>query len=520
MDLTRPIDITAVNAAVVKAKDVLVSLDRLEANSFLQHCTPYSGVTDSITLGRKENGQILKKYTGIFLATNSLGKIVPRTLKVYPVVGEVADEPERYRRSFITEVTGGLDVNKHPFEVWLIQDCIRQASEDLLQALMTAKHSDEQGHTAVIDSFDSFGSIITDEIAAGTISVANGNMTETGILTRANVGEKLKAMWRAMPETFRMKSNVKMFISSAVGDMYDDWFQDEHLRLPDFEATGQQYLDGSNKRCQLVRVTNLPEGSQFVMLTTKANLAYGYDKDSQFKNMVAFFKDPYLFTAAMKFVFGTQLVSINPKEFMVNDMPVTPAAAVPTITANKASLSISGSTTTPGVGVIEVYGANLSEGIEASITGTDGALFTDAGTLLADGGTLEITYDPTVAGTHAAVLTLSSEGADDLVIALAGVSVADPTILTDVTSLEITATTTVPASKDIVISGIDLAANVTATIIGSDGSLFTKAGTLTKSGTLTVTFTPLATGDKAAILQLVSAGADTVLIPLIGHCAE
>jgi len=57
-------------------------------------------------------------------------------------------------------------------------------------------------------------------------------------------------------------------------------------------------------------------------------MVYGTDKLSDMKAMKAFNSgNPYLFTAAMKYVFGTQFVSIHQREFVVNDQPGNPASS-------------------------------------------------------------------------------------------------------------------------------------------------------------------------------------------------
>lgn len=420
MDLTQPIDITSVNEAVRKNKDVLVSIQRLTADRILKYATPIPGVRDSITLGRKEGGQILKKYNGVFVGDGNLGRIVPRKLTVYPVVGEIQDEPERYRRSFITEVAGGLWDKKHPFEVFLIQDALNQASEDLLTALMVAKHSDEAADLEIKDSFDGWGQIVEAEKTAGNIAANNGNMYETGVITRANAGDKLLDMYRAMPQTFKDKASVNMIVSYDVADLYDDWYKDEHERKPEYDASGQAILEGTQGKCHICRIAGLPEGSQLIILTTKQNMVYGYDKESDMKGLKAFFKDPYLFTAALKFVFGCQFVSIHKSEFCVNDQPLTPLN--PVVTATPSTLAITGTTEAAGTCTVTIVGSDLSSAVTAAISGDDAALFTKSGTLTAEGGTLTITYTPTVAGSHEATLTLSATGATDVVIEMTGTS--------------------------------------------------------------------------------------------------
>ena len=333
MDLTAPIDITAVIGAVTAHKDLLIALDLLTAKEYLQHCTAIPGVTNSITLGKVENGTISSKYTGVFLGDKDLGKVVPRTLTVYPVVAEMSDEPERYRRSYIADVKGKVDA--HPFEVWIIQHGINLASEDLYNALGTAKYSAGANDKAITDSFDSHFAIIeaeklvaiSEEVgAAKKISAGVGNLKATGALTRANIGDKLLEMWRAMPLTFRRKANCQMVMSEDLGNLYDDWYKDEHTYRPLVDTTGQQILEGSNGKCKIVRVNNMPDGSQLVLLTTKENMVYGYDKESDLTSMMPFPSgNPYKFTATQKYVFGCQFVSIHPSEFLVNDQPLIPA---------------------------------------------------------------------------------------------------------------------------------------------------------------------------------------------------
>lgn len=324
MNLSAPIDINAVIGAVAAHGDLLQALDMLQAQRYLQHCTPYAGVTDSLTLGKVEGGSISAKYSGIFLGDKSLGKVVPRTLTVRPIVAEMADEPERYRRTYIAETRGKVD--KHPFELWIIQHGINLASQDLFNALGTAKYNSSADAKSITDSFDSHFQIAMTEKTDANISLAKKNMFATGVMTRANIGDQLLAMWRNMPLTFRNKANCQMVISEDLGNMYDDWYKDEHLRELGQDSAGQQFLEGSNGKCKLVRVSNTPDNSQLVILTTKENMVYGFDKDSDLKSMAPFNSgNPYMFTATQKYVFGCQFVSIHFSEFCINDQPLTPA---------------------------------------------------------------------------------------------------------------------------------------------------------------------------------------------------
>ena len=327
MDFKQPIDITAVLGAVKKHQNLLQAVDRLDASEVLQHFTPIPGITDSIELGKVEGGTVSSKYTGTFEAGKSMGKIVPRRLIVRPVVMEMADEPERYRRTYIAEVPGELR-KEHPFELWIINHGHALASNDLLMAIFTSRYSADTEKKDITDAFDGLGTVIEEGKKVGDISSLEGNVFTTGELTRANIGDKLLEMYRNMPLTFRRKKNIKLFISDQLGDLYDDWRKDEGQVIigQTEETSGTKYLVGSNKRCEIVRLPNLPTNSQFVLLTTKENVCYGFDKMSDFKSIRPFMSgNPYKFTAAGKYVIGFQVVSVHKAEFCVNDRPLNPA---------------------------------------------------------------------------------------------------------------------------------------------------------------------------------------------------
>ncbi len=324
MDLNKPIDITAVNEFLRKYQKELKALDMMDAAEFLQHLTPYPGITDSVELSRVEGGTISKRYSGIFIGSDNLGKVVPRRLIVRPVVSEMDDEPERYRRAYITEVPGSLR-KQHPFEGWIIQHGINLASQDLYYAAMNAKYDASSADTDILTAFDGLGTIIQKEIDKGAVSTTVGNMFPTGKITRANAGDVLLEMYRSMPLTFRRKRNIKMFLSGTVMDLYQDWLKDESIVMIGDDPKTNRILRGTDGNCELVPMGNLPVGSQFVMLTTKENVIYGFDKSSDFRSMTPFPSgNPYHFTATMKYVIGFQLISIHRSEFCINDQPLSP----------------------------------------------------------------------------------------------------------------------------------------------------------------------------------------------------
>lgn len=331
IDFTAPIDITAVLTAVAEHGDLLQAIDTLDASEVLQYTSPYPGVTNSLTLGKIEDGSVSAQYNGVFLGATSAGTVVPRTVTVYPIKIEMADEPERYRRSYMTEVRGGLYDGGHPFEIWLVQHTLALASQDLLNVLFTAVHNDtvdSEHNKPISDSFDGWGTITENEKTAGKISTSIGNEFATGMMTVSNIGDKLLSMWRSRPETFRNKNSV-IFMSPDLVDMYTDWYESKYTFIAGqgSDETHPVYLRGTQGKCQICKAYGLPANSQWVLLTTQTNMIYAFDKDSDMNTVAPFASgNPYLFTMAGKYVFGTQFISIHKSEFCINDQPLTPVA--------------------------------------------------------------------------------------------------------------------------------------------------------------------------------------------------
>jgi hypothetical protein len=321
VDFKKPINIEDVNNTALKYQNILKALNMMAVSEVLANCMPVFGVTDSIKLGKVEHGSISKKYDGTFTGDVNVGKVVPRTLTVYPVVAELADEPERYRRSFIDRVAGNMWDPKHPFELWIIQHGINLASEELFYALFKANYQSSTSKKALHDSFDGWNAVIDDDITASRISAANKNLyVGDASITRANAGDYLLDMYRSRHAALRNLS-LNMWISLDVADLYDNWYKDEHDNPPFVDQAGQMILEGTNGKVKLIRSAALPAGSSRVILTTRENMVYGTDSIADLRSMKAFDSgNPYLFTMAMKYVWGCQFVSVHEREFAVNDL--------------------------------------------------------------------------------------------------------------------------------------------------------------------------------------------------------
>src|SRR6056297_1332036 len=122
-DLTQPINISSFNHVAEKYRKEIKPVHMLAAGNVTRYMTPVSGVRGSIVLTKMDKGSVSRQYDGTFKADKTVGTPEQRTLTVYPVVAEVSDEPEKYRRTFIDEIyTEGVavgDATGHKFMTWL-----------------------------------------------------------------------------------------------------------------------------------------------------------------------------------------------------------------------------------------------------------------------------------------------------------------------------------------------------------------------------------------------------------------
>ena len=128
------------------------------------------------------------------------------------------------------------------------------------------------------------------------------------------------------------------------------------------------------------------------------------------------------------------------------------------------------------------------------------------------------------AGSQQATITLSSEGAEDVVVSLNGsAEAAIPTIFANETSLSFSAGINETNSKTLTVTGRFLAGNVTATLTDENGvfSVNPESFEVEENGTtVSVSFNASDEGNYSALLTLESEGAESVSIALSAEASD
>ncbi len=204
------------------------------------------------------------------------------------------------------------------------------------------------------------------------------------------------------------------------------------------------------------------------------------------------------------------------------------ANANPRIKAATTELTFAGYATLSYEMSCNVKGLHLEDGISVTLNDENGVYSVSPTTIskdeAAEGIDLLIAWSPLEAGSQQATITLSSEGADDVVISLNGTAeAAIPTILASETSLSFSAGINETKTSTFTVSGRFLAGNVTATLTDENGvfSVSPASFEAEENGTtISVRFNASAEGNYSALLTLASEGAESVSIALSAEASD
>lgn len=290
----------------------------LDPRNTMAHVTVLPGIKDQYQLTTLEFQRLLKPYATAWSPIANEAALVPRVLQTHLGQVELEEEPLKYRKTYMGKVmTRGVNVEEHPFEQDFVEGIVSKVAEDIELELIWRGVRNPAG-TNPMDVNDGFLKIIADEITAGNISVANGNLYNTGPITPSTALEQLKAMYRNYNAAYRSR-RVKMFMSYQVYDMYIDDYQATVGSVSYNDSFEKYYLEGSNRLCELVPVAGLGN-SQMVVISPMDNMFVGVDLQSDAEQvLVRQGNNPKTLQFFLALNFGVQIGSL--KAIMVNGQP-------------------------------------------------------------------------------------------------------------------------------------------------------------------------------------------------------
>jgi len=292
-----------------------------------------AGKDTFVTFNRK--GGISKPYVAGTIDYGDLGKATERSLEVQTAYAALKDHIMNYKGSLIASNSPESEkVNnmskKHPLEFLILREKIKTISEDIINALFFAER--DVLDKSPMGMFDGFGKLIANEITAGEVAVAKGNMFSTGAIvapattTDTAAYDKLVAFIRSAHPFLRkdcvlyMSDQTLFHAQDALGNKIPG------KDVMEFDIF-LSHLKGKTSTPNLKIKTHYALGSgDQLILTTPRNFDFGMNTkgDNKFVQVRNPFEDPNLVQFWSQWEAGARIRYIHPKMFMVNDgVPVS-----------------------------------------------------------------------------------------------------------------------------------------------------------------------------------------------------
>ena len=208
----------------------------------------------------------------------------------------------------------------------------KKIGRKLKSVLFNGKYDPKGNKTA--DLFDGFDTITADEIAAGNIAQAKGNYIMLSSRPDAvNAVDLAKEILYAMSPELR-EENCVMFCSQQFYDDYVKAYKMESGGISYNESYDQLYLEGSMNRIRIMPLVG-KAGSDFIHVCPASNMLVGVDQLSDKEHVRVKDYEPDTITMMMRMFWGVQFESIDPRRFIVAQIPAKKTDPTPTPTPDQ-----------------------------------------------------------------------------------------------------------------------------------------------------------------------------------------
>ena len=333
----------------------------------LKHMTIRKGVRGDETVGGYASGAELRPYKSDGKGATDTGAFFGRTLTTY--LGDVVEEFDPYQL-FSTVYGESFSSLTERKEADVVKDMAlamaKHVSAKLGKVLFSAVRNASGTTTAAL--FNGFDTIAAAEVTAGNMSAAIGNYGEFNAITAANAGDVLKAIYSSASDELKESDNLKMYVSQAILDKYEEWCL-ATLGSVVYNQTYAQNVLHFNRNIEIVPMVGL-KNSAYVYFSTKDNMLVGMDQQSDAeKAKIRECDNPKALQFFMCLYWGVQFQSIKPEFLFVAKLS---AASEPAVTGDAL---VDGLAATAG-STVRTYATSDGSGVTAAVTSENSSWLT------------------------------------------------------------------------------------------------------------------------------------------------
>lgn len=300
-------------SAVNYRKDLLV-MPVIAAEATLQHMTPRPGIAGREVLGQLSGGIELGPYDPNRVDDSGV-KIEPRTLETF--LGSVVkkfDLNSAAKTVYGSLTTQGEALASTDLAQQVLYYLAMQLGQNLNKHIWDAKRND--AGTTTVDLFDGFDTITAKEITAGGIATGKGNFMQLSTaIDESNATDILMSIYESADDNLQGVP-TKMFIPFNVYRAYNKDYLASFGNVVYNQQYKKTFLEGTDNLCELVPLVG-KKGSQFIHLTTKSNMVYGYGDGMDSEKIAIEKHHEFLLSFVATMFFGCQFETISKERLMV-----------------------------------------------------------------------------------------------------------------------------------------------------------------------------------------------------------
>ena len=300
-------------SAVNYRKDLLV-MPVIAAEATLQHMTPRPGIAGREVLGQLSGGIELGPYDPNRVDDSGV-KIEPRTLETF--LGSVVkkfDLNSVAKTVYGSLTTQGEALASTDLAIQVLYYLAMQLGQNLNKHIWDAKRND--AGTTTVDLFDGFDTITAKEITAGGIATGKGNLLQLSTaIDESNATDILMSIYESADDNLQGVP-TKMFIPFNVYRAYNKDYLASFGNVVYNQQYKKTFLEGTDNLCELVPLVG-KKGSQFIHLTTKSNMVYGYGDGMDSEKIAIEKHHEFLLSFVATMFFGCQFETISKERLMV-----------------------------------------------------------------------------------------------------------------------------------------------------------------------------------------------------------
>lgn len=286
----------------------------ISCSDTLQHFTGRPGVAGREVIGQLTGNIELGPYNATRVDDTGV-KITPRVLETY--LGSVVkrfDLNEAAKTVWGEAFAQGEELTKAALVLQVLIYLSAQLGKMIDTALWTAERNDSGDKTK--DLFDGFDTITKKEIDATSISTTQGNLHEfPEAFSGTNTVDRLMDFYQAAaPELQAVET--KLYIPYTVYNLYNRDYATRFGSTPYNHEYSKTFLEGTQNLCELVPLAS-KKGSEYVHLSTKKNMLYGYGAGMADENIAIEKYHEFLISFVATMYFGVQFETIAKESLFV-----------------------------------------------------------------------------------------------------------------------------------------------------------------------------------------------------------